>query len=665
MFPTFYILGGGVPEEVLHLCGTWGTANTGIQTIPTPNGAEDGDLQVVVVNYYGGSGGTSWTPPTLDGNPWRPISIWNSYATGSGGWQYILWRRYFVADGDLTFNNGGGASKGCYTSVILKGYSTDDPVFNVHYMPHISTTTYGPIPEGMATGLECKSDGDLALFVSVPDNASYDDVTGPSDALLFCNRYSNAGAGPHSAMLVSCTAVDKSAQHNLLKYSSAFTVTAGGWTATNAILTNPAPGTYEVQPANLDDNATSNKHYIEQEVTLQAGKRYLVALGVVDYLFTFFAQDARAWLTVLDSHGNESGINAHSYLSNPGLVSVNNTSILPDDIISRGAFTGQQYSGNRTFGVYYFYFTPLFTETHKIRIYVSRGDTDPTVGNSNPIGSVTLVGITLMEATERNTLPSFLETGASPILPGSANGVVPNVPRFSTTANQREVSGYLMPILPRRGEPRPPCKIYAPYSKMMGFAISDLSISDLNLRNTGGQWLDQTGSAPLYIGVGATHCIHSGLTAQKYYYELEPTALGTASDELSIGFAPPAAMQLRPLGSKVHASLLGRVSYCANGAVYKDGTLQTTVAAWVAGDKVGASIDFTALEIKFYRNGSVVATVSISGHACAHGVWNVHCGVNGATISDDATSLTFNFAGSFGGRKPSGFSAYDYANEVV
>jgi hypothetical protein len=228
-----------------------------------------------------------------------------------------------------------------------------------------------------------------------------------------------------------------------------------------------------------------------------------------------------------------------------------------------------------------------------------------------------------------------------------------------------ESSGYTMPILRRNGGPRPVCKLYAPYAKVCGFDITDTTVDSLLWRHSGGQLLAQTGSAPLYIGIGATHCVYGLLAQKKFYYEMKPTALPSAIDEFAIGFAPPGVMQHKLLGVKPHASAAGRFAYCADGKIYEDGVNTTTVTGWSVNDDIGAAIDFTNAEITFYRNGTLVHTADISGSAYLYGIWSAHCSINGATASDEAATFEWNFKGSFSGRKPSGFYAYDFDNEVA
>lgn len=666
-FPFYYPSGEFVDPNISHACGTWSFNDTGIRTVPTPTGASAGDTQLIVINYQGTSG-ASFVPPTINGDPWWLVSRYDGYYDyGAQGYQYIFWRQYDPLDGDFQFNNGSGSTKGCYTSVLLKNQNTEDPMFNVMYQPHFGSVVYGPWPNGSITGLECVESGDLAVFVSAPDNQQRTDLTGPSDAEFFCNLFMNNGSSPHISSLVSGSAVYKSRQNNLLKNSTDFS-TSGGWTATRCTISNPAPGTYDIQPANIADDGTATVHYIEQQVTLEAGKSYLLAIALVDYLFTFAQQDARIYMTVLDSSNNEAGISCIAAVgAYPALVAgTNPTTILPSDNFSRGVFYAFQLTGNRTAGGYGFYIRPSVTDTYRVRIYVSRYDTDPTVSGSNPIGSVTLTGVTLMECGD-HTVPSFLETAGSPLLPNSTRGIVPSIPRRSTSLSPTEVTGYTLPILRRAGGPRPLCKLFAPYAKVIGFDITDTTVDSLLLRHTGGQWLDQTGATPLYIGISATHCVYGLLSQKKFYYEMKPTALGGAGaiDEFAIGFAPPGVAQHRPSTVKPHSGMAGRFAYCADGKIYVDGTNTTTVTAWSANDNIGASIDFTNAEIKFYRNGSVVHTADISGSAYRYGIWVAHCSINGATASDEAATFEWNFKGPFGGRKPVGFYAFDFDNEVT
>lgn len=671
MWPTFYIpASGSIPEfidpDVAHVCGTWSYSNTGVRTIPTPTGAELGDTQLIVINYQSASA-AGFPDPLPDGNPWWLVSRHTGYYDYAGaGWQYILWRQYDPADGDFTFDNGVGATKGCYTSILLKNQNDSDPFFNAVHLPRTGSAQNGPWDHGAFTGLEAVESGDLAVYASMPSASPRTDTVGPPDAEFLCNLYSSAGSTPHVSSLVSGTAVYKSRQHNLLKNSTDFS-TSGAWTATRCTITNPAAGTYHIEPANIADNGTSTTHYIEQDVELEAGKSYLLALQTIEYTFQYFAVDARLWLTITDPNGNEAGFQCSETYA-LALISTNDTSLLPNDNVSRGAFMKQPLTSNRTTSAFGMYLRSLAVGgTYKVRIYVSSGDVDPTVAGSNPFGSCTLVAATLMECPAYHFQPSFIETGATAVLPGEQRGIVMSLPRATTTGDVTESTGCTIPIIRRNGGPRPVCRLFAPLMKTVGFDITDNTVDSLLLRHTGGAWYDQTGGLAQYIGISSTHSVSGFLPQKKFYYEMKPTAFGTdgAIDQYSIGFAPPTAVQHKWSNTKPHATVAGRFSYCADGKIFEDGVNTATVTAWSVNDNIGASIDFTNAEIKFYRNGTAVHTASLVGNAFRYGVWCINCGINGATASDEAATFEWNFKGSFSGRKPSGFYAWDFDNEVA
>lgn len=219
----------------------------------------------------------------------------------------------------------------------------------------------------------------------------------------------------------------------------------------------------------------------------------------------------------------------------------------------------------------------------------------------------------------------------------------------------------------RAGGARPPCKLFAPIFKTIGWDIGDLTVNSLKLRHTGGQWLDQTGSTPMYAGISSTHCVYGLLPQKKFYYEMKPTAFGAsgAIEDFAIGFAPPGLVQHRHSGLKPHATAQERYAYCSDGKIYENGALVTTITGWSVNDNVGAAIDLTNAEIKYYRNGTLVHTTDISGSVYLYGMWCVHCSINSAYASDEAATFEWNFAGSFSGRKPSGFYAWDFDNEVA
>ena len=670
MWPTFFIHGlargandGFVDPDIDYLCGEWLAATSG--TIPTPAGASAGDTQLVVMTCSG-------VPSvTADGNPWHMLGN-SGWIPGSlsGGGQLVLWRVYDPADGDLAWTSGGGI-KGVYLSVLLKNQNDADPIFNAMSASRtLSALDVGPWWATPITGLECVESGDLAIFISHPSVSSilgvpaYPDLTGPgaSESEFFCNNTQDGGASPHPGHVVSGTVVYKNRQHNLLKGAPSFDL--AHWTATNIALLNNVAGTYHLEPAQLDPINGDTKHYIEQEVTLEAGKRYMLQLA-----FTFrAATTALPWMTILDENGNEGGIRCHTSTAGlPSVISANSSAILSSDEKDRGAAYTDQHAGNDSFRIAGFCTEPAATGTYRVRVYVSSG-TDPTgsPGTSDPSGVVRISGISLAEVFDYNEQPYFLETANTAIERGSVPGVSPNIPTKESGGTEASGEGFAIVVMRRSGGPRPPCKLFQPCMKNIGIQLGDLTQTDMLIRGSYGQFLDDVGNAQQYFGICATHALHTTLSHKKFYYEMTPTAFGVngAMRTYAIGYSPCYGAIIKPMTARV-GTQDGNYNYCADGSIYEDGTLVTTVTAWSVDDNVGASIDFDTFEIKYYLNGTLVHTSDFSGTAYETALWTVHCSTTGADSSNQAASFAWNFAGPFGGRKPSGFYAYDFDNEVA
>lgn len=668
MWPTFFIPGlarrldGFVDPDVDHLCGEFLLSTT--VTIPTPADASLGDTQLVVLTCNA-------TPNiTADGNPWHMLAAsgWVP-GSGAGGDQRILWRKYDPADGDLTLT--GAPIKGVYVSVLLRNQNEADPIFNAMSVARsASALDVGPWWSTPVTGLECVESGDLAVFASHPATIGvagvpvYPDLTGPSvsESAFFCNNTQDGNASPHPGHVVSGTVVYKNRQHNLLKGAPSFDLSY--WTATNIAVTNNVAGTYHFAPTQLDPINGSTKHYIEQEVTLEGGKRYMFQIAFVYRAAT----TAQPWLTILDSNGNEGGIRGYvSAGSLPALVSSNNPAILSTDEKDRGVTITIQQSESDGFQVSGFCVKPESTGTYRVRVYVS-SSTDPTgsPGTSNPSGVVRITGISLTEAWDYNEQPYFLETTSHAIALGDVPGIAPNLPTKESGGTNTTNEGFGIIVVRRTGGKRPPCRLFQPCMKNAGIQLGDLTQTDMRIRASYGQFLSATGNLPLYFCISATHAVHVSLSQKKFYYEMTPTQFGAdgAMATYAIGYAPAYSTVVRPSTSRIGASK-GNYNYRADGSIYENGALVTTVSAWSAGDDVGASIDFESFEIKYFLNGTLVHTSSFAGTDYKTALWTVHCSTTGADSSNQAASFAWNFAGPFGGRKPSGFYAYDFDNEVA
>jgi hypothetical protein len=667
MWPTFYIPLALQADDFISIgayevCGHT-SSGTSI-TIPTPTEIEDGDIQVVVLEYVI-SVGLSPVYPDVADPEWKRAFESDVEATGGYGdsRQTIFWRTWHTGDAafSLGISGGGGGITAAYTSVALTRPNTADPWFSTYTYLYLKDNNPSAIKDSYGSSctlMEISSSGDLVVFVSAPRYGVSATGEPAGSAVTFaCTESVIAPGSGGNGHTIAGVEARVNGVNNLLTYCPS--LDPAGWTNVGLTRTAPSPGISvdAVSYVRLTSSGTS-RHYMEQEVTLEAGKTYMFAAAYRS--FSEVNPSPYFWLTYVKPDNTEHGVGAW------GTNSITFTS--STEVVWNGAGSpslneqiGLSYSigGNLSYLI-----TPSATGTYKMRVHVTYGpfgmhpgyQPDDPLAPSNGNQWADIAGVVLQEGPATQQQPCFLPTTSAPILPGDEAGVIVPEPNSENTAGV--YLGYTMLVLRRSGGSRPPCRLFSPGTRNRSLEFSDYAIVDTRERH------DEAITG--YMALGASHVVYEHLAGKKYYCELYVNSFGTgaANDAYSIGVCLAGAMQDIGVATKI-GDWPGQYSYMSTGKTWTNGTQDGgSVATWSPGDYIGVGIDFTNWEVTFYRNGSLVKTQNIASNYNRYGLWRAQFGVRGDITASKQARFTYNFAGSFGGRKPTGFLAYDFDNEV-
>ena len=135
-----------------------------------------------------------------------------------------------------------------------------------------------------------------------------------------------------------------------------------------------------------------------------------------------------------------------------------------------------------------------------------------------------------------------------------------------------------------------------------------------------------------------------GVSSGKWYWECNADA------QTSVGILQGEAADNYLSGQSIAAG------YVSDGRIFKNSSVQTNVATFTATDTLGFALDLDNLTIAFYKNNTLVATVT----ALTAGTYFVAGGDQSSTA---AYVLTFNFGQrAFAYTPPTGFKALNTAN---
>lgn len=656
MWPTFYIPGLAryietfVPGDVKYACGQF-TTNTTPVSIPNPTGIADGDTQLLIVTWFT-SGSIVWP------SGWRIAFDAARCALPQGstsfglGNQRVYVREYQAGDPDFSvYVTGGGLVSVLYANVILQNPEASDPWLNACWNWQNASAYGGYAPEGPMQYLEVANEGDLIVQCTSPVTAlTAANEPDSSDVEFACTGEIVLAATPRTGHSMAGV-YGRRLANNLLTHTVDFD--PSGWTAvgmtrdTTAAYTSSAKAYVQIAPT-----ATNNNHYFEQSVTLEAGEAYLFSVRY----FGNSGSNAYAWLSYEKPDTTEHGAGCIA----AGNIQAN-MSGSTEITWASGKSRRTQETGNLlgVFGaIQSILITPDTTGTYKLRLHVTNG-TDPNTAHvGDPNDWLQVAGVSLVKGPLKNAMPIFLPTTSSPILPGDAPYVVPTPP---TLGNSTTNKGYTNFIMRRSGGTRPLCKLFNNVTRGVYSEFGDNTITDSRVRGSP--------EAEGDIAIRTSHVVYDLLATKKFYFELYVNSFGTgsANDCYVIGACPfesanvtvPNTATNTATGDYPH-----QFAYTALGKTYTNGTLDVgTVTGWSIGDYIGCGINLTDWEITFYRNGTLLKTMTIPAGALREAFWVGLFGFYAAYSADKQARFTYNFRGPFGGRKPSGFSAFDFDNE--
>lgn len=671
MWPTFYIPLALQADDLISgqpsiICGTFNS--TPNVSVPNPPTITDGATQLLVVDFFTTAAGVQ-LPDEVDPAWKRIVDSDSAVSFGFAGKRQLwFWRVYTTGAADAQFTSaipGAGSMAGCYTNVVLNRPNVDDRWFQCYTHVPVSPPFAGPFVDHWdtpATGFEVANSGDLLIWSSsssaatgifYADNEPFDE-----DVEFACTPVLELpGAGNMGHTFAAITTRARTA-NNLLKHTPS--LDPASWSYVGLSRVSLQPGISGA--CQLICNIGSGRHYIEQEVTLEAGKTYQYAATQIS---EWAVNPASVfWLTYIKPDNTEHGAGAYGGYSPSEFT--NSTEIRWDTGLG-APFVGHSTGLDGVFGVELgFLISPTVTGTYKIRAYVTAGafggtPTDqPDQDSARVAGRLWSIvsGMVLQEGPKNAQLSNYLPTAGTPIVKGSYPGVLFAPPTRNTVD---PLGGWTGLVMRRSGGARPVARLFGPRAQGVAFQFDDYS--------TGYSWDYHNDTPRGYLGLGCSQVVYAYLSAgTKFYCEMTVDTFGAGGvqDTYSCGACITQSMQDHYNIGTVVGDRAGQYAYMSTGKTWTDGVQDGgTVATWSEGDHIGVGIDFTNWEITHYRNGTLVKTQSIPNDWRRNAMWTAHFGVRSAVTAALEPRFTMNFKGPFGGRKPSGFLAYDFDNEVT
>jgi hypothetical protein len=619
---------------------------------PNPPGMVAGDAQLVCISYFN-PGAVTW-PTTgwyeiFDG---LLIAGEGSYGTGR---QKVFWRKWNGTDPAFEITPSSGIDI-VYASVAVRNQNDADPIFTGYmFNPHETPEeTYCPV--GPAQYLECANPGDL-FFQFQNNTPDYDPADEPTstEVEFACTNEIAQVPGPGAGHTLAGVYSTQDA-NNLFDYSDLDPL---GWTPTGLIRSVAARNASVLSSCKIVGNNGGGMHYFEKSVTLEAGKSYAFLLD-----FTAFNNSGgRIWLTHIRPDDTEHGIgfvdSGAALYTVPGSTDVSATG----NKIMMVAPKGDNLTGDNGFTVGYL-FEAVSSGAYKFRVHWTGSVSDPNT-SSDPgfFAQLFVNAVALVEGPSKMQVPVLLPTSGAAILPGSTPYILPRPPRVAPS----QVAFYPWSafVMRRAGGKRPVCRLMNHQFRNTFIRFTDNEITD-------SRFMAQK-SIPGNIAMRTSHSVYSFLSQQKFYMELKIDSFGSggANECYTIGICPMETATTRTgltiSGTPpVTGDLPGQYSYTAVGTTYTDGTADggSPIATWAVNDYIGVGIDFAAMEVTYYRNGTLLKTQAINS-AYSGKMWVGLFGFFSAYAADKQARFTYNFKGPFGGRKPSGFAAFDFDNEVT
>jgi hypothetical protein len=429
------------------------------------------------------------------------------------------------------------------------------------------------------------------------------------------------------------------------------------------------------------NTGSSQPHYLSKDVTCEAGKRYWVRFNLcarasagTDYYWAATVSAPSGGLT-------GSAFFATTVSASSSTLSGQIGTLAP----SRGA-RGGGYSGLPDYCSKegWFCFDAAETGTYQIRFYVVRQTTDLLSWSAGASGVTALECYFGGVAVAEGYLPlrSSTDASAQPSL-AQFQGLTPGMSYdFQPSQRLNTPSDVLQPALSGElviaGTPLNEVKLWAPKgsSNLTRALNSDLLSYTNAFPRPWRNWDDEGGGLARHYGFMADRPVHqkydlgAGEQNGRYYWEI--TVTGTVSGtNTCFGIVPPMAAH-GPAFTSTNPSWVGRRG---NGSTAEAGAFTSagTVSALATNDVMGFALDIPAGTLALYKNGSLERTIDLTAYSlfpAQLATKSVYWAAVGAGQSnfdfatDPEFSFSCNFKGPFTYSKPSGYVAYDYANEV-
>jgi hypothetical protein len=301
------------------------------------------------------------------------------------------------------------------------------------------------------------------------------------------------------------------------------------------------------------------------------------------------------------------------------------------------------------------------TGPHIFRIGTTRGDARSSTTSASD--DVWLSAMVLSDSVGNEqgfgSIPEIIFVGNKTAANSTGNMNRYSVPRVGATA---EWAWYGIEIRPAIQDVIPPCVFQA-----HGFPLGPDFGPNTDVTTTT-QWM--LGAATSGYEMTATHLAfpQSQIPNAPGRYYFEYTVDATAGSMLGFGYAYAIGVselaQMERQGYPAHAS--GMIGGGPGYAYESDGTTISfgadegiTSATYTVGDVIGCGLNLIDNQVTFYKNGTLQRTIALNAG-------------NRPFIAQMMTGernnigrIEGNFRGPFGGRKPVGFAAWDWQNEVV
>lgn len=485
----------------------------------------------------------------------------------------------------------------------------------------------------------------------------------------------NYGALGRRDTFYACKGASHPAAHNLLQptaldtygtgdrfFAGAGTPVGGSISQNSNILTTTKFDTFYV------GTATTSRHYVPWTVNLVAGQKYTL---VVDAAWSNTATYAAA-ITVHDGTTEFGGTYEKDNATLSKLTTVGGGFAFEGmDFTPTQNDSGFSGSSSRK---YILCFTASVTGPHEIR-----------VGNCDNAGTLSYLGTT----SDRFAL-NYLGVHAGHGLPGLRGGPASTTdyaglgPLYvkSSMGTGPSIGGWSMELNHLSFDqdtslPYAPPVLLSRYTGRNHGPQVDYSTGKTIYQN-GSDWCTAgTHFNVDYCGVANQPVMSNTVAANvggKYYFEVTIGAtLGTRNPSAGAVGVVLWDAQIQEGVARIEASstgtltdtskAVGSLTYARSGNVYnQSNVVSQTLPTFAPGDIIGVALDLSTGNgsAQFYKNGVAVGTPEN-----LFGLGLPYFAATSFGGRDGAQANVCNFAGPFGGRKPTGYAAYDYRNEVA